>query len=408
LGALFRRLIDISFYDHNIPEDWRRAAAQLANAVRADLEKGENNPEQLAAIRAACDKTMANARALGYGSLPWLLDEHKVPASDTIAFMLKPEHGHLLSDALAQMQPEKLAEIRPALVNELLRTRGIPGEEASSTLHRLAIMRDASTEAIFTIEELATFRDLDQDIRKASSALARVGPVESGKDTDRHTADADKQGTLLHNSFRGQNDDPISKGRFVTIHACLQPPLDVMFNIHSFGDNRELDEQQRKEWSRVNGVDAFVEFTLVGYVSHPEPFTARKMEVMVNPLSSMERFELGDHGLVGHGNFDGTRFLIHLYLSPAITDRLLVHVSALGRRTQPVTPILDLMQRKRDNLAGWQGEEHRLDLLDKLQGEITGGDPSFANLRFDLCDIRAGGHADVSAVSYFNVCRVYG
>jgi hypothetical protein len=97
LSALFRRLIGISYYDHNIPDDLRRTATRLANAVRADLEKGENDPEQLEAIRKACEKTMANARGFGYGSLLWLLDEHKVPASDTIAFMLKPEHGHLLS-----------------------------------------------------------------------------------------------------------------------------------------------------------------------------------------------------------------------------------------------------------------------------------------------------------------------
>jgi len=218
---------------------------------------------------------------------------------------------------------------------------------------------------------------------------------------------ADKQNSLLHDFLRSQNDNPVSKGRYVGIHSCLQPPLDVKFSIHSFGDNRELDEQQRKEWSQVNGVDAFVEFTLIGYVSHPEPFSARKMEVMVNPLSSIDRFELGDHGLIGHGNFDSTRFLIHLYLSDATTDRLLAHVSTLGRRTQAVTPIFDLIQRNRDNPAGWQGEEHRLDLLDKFQGEMTGNDPAFANIRFDLCDIRAGEHPALGAVTYFNVCRLY-
>ena len=70
---------------------------------------------------------------------------------------------------------------------------------------------------------------------------------------------ADKQNSLLHDFLRSQNDNPVSKGRYVGIHSCLQPPLDVKFSIHSFGDNRELDEQQRKEWSQVNGVDAFGE-----------------------------------------------------------------------------------------------------------------------------------------------------
>jgi hypothetical protein len=57
--------------------------------------------------------------------------------------------------------------------------------------------------------------------------------------------------------------------------------------------------------------------------------------------------------------------------------------------------------------VGWEGEEHRLDLGLKFQDGITGFNPAFANLRFDLCDVKLGDRLRQGKTIY-NVCRIYG
>jgi hypothetical protein len=58
------------------------------------------------------------------------------------------------------------------------------------------------------------------------------------------------------------------------------------------------------------------------------------------------------------------------------------------------------------NRGGWEGEEHRLDLGMKFQDAVTGFNPAFANVRFDLFDVKRGERMNEGKTT-FNVCRIY-
>jgi hypothetical protein len=100
--------------------------------------------------------------------------------------------------------------------------------------------------------------------------------------------------------------------------------------------------------------------------------------VRVNPLFSLPRFSLASEGLLGKGEYDGTRFSISLHFPLDVSKELLVHVRARGRRYQLSKPLDELLQLWNSNRGGWEGEEHRLDLGMKFQDGITGFHPAFA------------------------------
>ena len=213
--------------------------------------------------------------------------------------------------------------------------------------------------------------------------------------------------TSLYDYSREQASDTISRGKYISISTCLQPPLEITFNIHSFGDERDtISQENTEDWVRAGGLDAFLDFSLVGYVSPPDPFIQQAVEVKVNPLWSLPRFSFVSEGLIGRGFHDGARFSISLYLPLDVTKELLAHVQSRGCRHEPSKPLDELLRLWNSNRGGWQGEEHRLDLVMKLQDGITGFNPEFANLRFDLCDVRPGNRLSQDKTIY-NVCRLY-
>jgi hypothetical protein len=117
--------------------------------------------------------------------------------------------------------------------------------------------------------------------------------------------------TALYDYSRAQASDSITQGRYISVSTCLQPPLEVRFSIHSFGDKRDtITDDETEDWIRAGGLDAFSDFRLMGYVNHPDPFVQQTIEVRVNPLSSLPRFSLSSEGLLGRGIHDGARFSI--------------------------------------------------------------------------------------------------
>jgi hypothetical protein len=210
--------------------------------------------------------------------------------------------------------------------------------------------------------------------------------------------------TSLYEYFQKQVANTGTDSRYICIYTCLQPPLDVAFNIQSFGAEREsVDEEARRRWADAGGIDTFLSFELVGYASHPDAFAERKVEVAVNPLFSLPRFDLVPRGLIGDGVYDGSRFRLRLYLAHDVTDAFLAHVLARGRRTEPSEPLPELFRRWSENRAEWQGEEHRLDLLEKFQNVITGHDPALANICFGICDVRSGDRL-AQGKTLYNIC----
>src|SRR4029079_16799937 len=69
---------------------------------------------------------------------------------------------------------------------------------------------------------------------------------------------------------------------------------------------------QKMQWEKTEGVDAFFEFETYGIVEHPANLKHCKCKLMLNPLSSTERYGLNEKGAIGDGWFEKDSFLLRL------------------------------------------------------------------------------------------------
>ena len=174
LGAIYRRAMEIAYHNHGTPNDDRTQAAIIAKAVRETLLTGET--ECPPPIRAAIDATEHHAKAFGYGTLPWLLEEHEVPTAEAIQFIMRPEHGHLLSGLLDTLKPDGRARMRPGLIAELLRTRRVNNSHnLVFVTHGLAVVYEPALLALFSPAELGVLRNAHRDYGAARTILAELG-----------------------------------------------------------------------------------------------------------------------------------------------------------------------------------------------------------------------------------------
>lgn len=195
-----------------------------------------------------------------------------------------------------------------------------------------------------------------------------------------------------------------SAHRFTSIYACLQPPSEVNFNVHSFGDERDgMDARATETWNRLSGIDAFLEWQMAGYVSYPECFGGTRATLLINPLGSSDRFQNSERGIVGDG-FSDPDFVFRLYLPLDVTQALLRHVRAVGDGMAPTEADMLPKARNRQSQNDWQDAEHGRNLLRALENEITGHNPDFFNIRFDLINIA---YYDRPRWTGFDVCRIY-
>jgi hypothetical protein len=193
---------------------------------------------------------------------------------------------------------------------------------------------------------------------------------------------------------------------FVSVRARLQRPLEVGFNIHSFGDGRDrLDEADRERWSIIEGVDAFMEFSMVGFVSSPEAFAERRCELLVNPLGSRDYIDNSKKGIIGDGWLKESQLLLRLWLRPAASESLLRHIQDKDRRYHGSRTALEMMAERKENSTDWEGDEHRIDLLRLLSSQIVSDtSPNLIDVRFDLCDLAFHERAGQTG---FGICRVF-
>jgi hypothetical protein len=181
LGAIYRRAMEIAYHGHGTSDDDRTHAALIAKAIRESLLNGGES-ECPPPLRAAIEATEYRAKATGYGTLHWLLAEHDVPPAETIQFVIRPEHAHLLGGLLNVLKPNVRAAMRPGLIGELLRTRRASnGHSLVSVAHGLAVAYEPATLALFNAEELGTLRNAHRNYGGARTILAELGllPVQS-------------------------------------------------------------------------------------------------------------------------------------------------------------------------------------------------------------------------------------
>jgi hypothetical protein len=181
LAAIYRRAMEIAYHSHGTPNEDRTHAAIIARAMREGMLKGGQN-EDLSPLRAAIAATEHRAKATGYGTLHWLLEERQVSPQKTIEFIMQPEHAHLLGGMLDTLKPDVRAGMRDGLVAELLRNRRVRnGDSVVFIAHGLAIANEPATVALFSAAELAALRNAHKDYGTARSVLSdlRFLPTQS-------------------------------------------------------------------------------------------------------------------------------------------------------------------------------------------------------------------------------------
>ena len=189
-------------------------------------------------------------------------------------------------------------------------------------------------------------------------------------------------GSSLYSEFLRTADDSITNGRWYNVSAACGAPINVGFRIHSFGDNQDtISQEDRQSWAQAGGVDSFLEFESNGYISHPDPFAAKAVNLLVNPLGSLDRFKLREKGSLGDGWYDGKTFLIRIYLDFPQTQQFLEILKNPDFQHQT-----------------------EVDPLGELQRDVTGYDPAAVNIRFDLFNLK---YQERPGWTSYEICRIY-
>lgn len=175
LAAIYRRAMEIAYHSHGTSNEDRALATIIAKATRQGMLNAAET-ESSAPLRTAIEATERNARAFGYGTLLWLLEEHKVPSEKAIEFIMRPEHAHLLGGMLDTLKPDVRAGMRDGLIAELFYTRRIRnGDSAVFIAHGLAAAYEPATVALFNPTELSALRNAHREYGRARAVLADLG-----------------------------------------------------------------------------------------------------------------------------------------------------------------------------------------------------------------------------------------
>ncbi len=120
VAAVTRRLYRIALFDNHVPKADREAALSLADALTEDLAAMlANQSYTLAALRAIKPRMLDLARQGGCGSLIWRIGEFSISPADTIPYIMRPEHRHLVHDYFDAL-PQLLASYKHLFVRELI------------------------------------------------------------------------------------------------------------------------------------------------------------------------------------------------------------------------------------------------------------------------------------------------
>lgn len=96
-----KRALRIAHFDNFTSQDDRDAAVCLSESLEKDIATyfyANDNCQALHLFWRRQELLKKNVKAVGVGSLSWLIVENKIPDAEVASFVLKPEYSHLLSD----------------------------------------------------------------------------------------------------------------------------------------------------------------------------------------------------------------------------------------------------------------------------------------------------------------------
>jgi hypothetical protein len=173
---LLKRLYNIALYDNHVLDQHREIALKLAEALTKDVEKAlSGNPDGLAALQKANNYMIENARLCGVGSLSWKITEESISAADTLPYVMRPEHRHLVPAYLEALGEKTVTEIRKELVRQLIFAGQYEAHNAVLILHGLVTKGDEATTALFTREEYAALAAVPDDYGAGRRVLVNLG-----------------------------------------------------------------------------------------------------------------------------------------------------------------------------------------------------------------------------------------
>jgi len=176
---LERRFIEIGLYDHHVPDEHRIGSLQLAKSLKEAIETGgKDSPEWLEGARAA----RASLLEMGpqYGSLSWLIEEHRIPGNQMASYMIHPERAHLIKEyfrASSEIsRPEIVLAFRQEVILQLIVDRAVPSSKnAVLILHALAMSQDPAMRGLFDEVQLKAFRNAHRNYGPARAVLVDLG-----------------------------------------------------------------------------------------------------------------------------------------------------------------------------------------------------------------------------------------
>ncbi|MGO4642471.1 hypothetical protein AB4Z43_28950 [Mesorhizobium sp. 2RAF45] len=176
LSAIVRRLYHIALFNHHVDQDARNKAFALAEALFNDCQGAfQADKPQIQALQNARSATLEMARQGGVGSLIWKLQEFAISAADTIPYVMKPEHRHLVPDMLSTMPPEKLQQGRHHYIRQMVVQNDYGVQNAVLILHGLTAKADPAAKVLFSVSEHLALLDVPKDYNAGRHVLVALG-----------------------------------------------------------------------------------------------------------------------------------------------------------------------------------------------------------------------------------------
>lgn len=243
-SALLQRLYTIALYDNHVHEQYREIALRLAEALTADMEKIlSGNSDGLAALRKANNYMIEDARLRGVGSLFWKITEESVSAADTLPYVMRPEHRHLVPAFLEAMGEEAIPEIRKELVRQLILAGQYEAYNAVLILHGLVTKGDEAATALFTGEEYVALAAVPDDYGAGRRVLVNLGLL-SGTSGARPFKEIPEIQTVVALVLKERNNEAESDNRLAGLsedqrQGLLLALTSLRFHL-SFGNIRQI------------------------------------------------------------------------------------------------------------------------------------------------------------------------
>jgi hypothetical protein len=175
MTPFMRRFYDIAFFEHGISAEERSAALATAQAFEADIVASlSDNDEGLTAFLEAVEHHKEHGRVTGIGSLHWKMEDEGVPADELIAYIARVEHAPLLPDYLSMLDADVIAQIRNALLGDIVAARQAVGQNSTEALVALVESNDPSIELLLESGEIHLLKNWTSNQEQAQQLVSQL------------------------------------------------------------------------------------------------------------------------------------------------------------------------------------------------------------------------------------------